>query len=389
MSRRRRKSFPILRQSQSFEQIMCGNPFPLSYGGPTFFCDRVHELERVRTHLFNGLDVILTGPQFAGKTVFVKRLFDDEEMQAHFHCLSADFSDVRHLDETVGILREACRPLLGASLPSSSEPSRRSRAAEVLHQRILAEVSGLFQALGALDKPVILALDEFSQLALLRDRHQAEAVFRTALQASPRISAVFTGSDLAMLGAMFRSPIRPFFMTGTFANLDPIKCDVWAGFAESLFEENGKHCPQIVFREFFALLGKRTGLVQRWLHELFRLTPEGGTADLGLGRLALEAATAAGALLYRETFGSLGRNQRSLMTALAFAGSVPSVTDPQFLSSCGLTAAQARGARRTLAGQGAGSLIETERLPNGTEQWRIIDAYFARWIRQQGGSADD
>jgi hypothetical protein len=67
------------------------NPFVYEgYEGPSYFCDRTEETEKVISHLQNGRNLTLVSPRKVGKTGLIKHVFqrlkqEDEDNRYSFN----------------------------------------------------------------------------------------------------------------------------------------------------------------------------------------------------------------------------------------------------------------------------------------------------------------
>jgi len=126
------------------------NPFLIvGYQGPEYFCDREKETEVILSALHNGRNITLVSPRRMGKTGLIR------------HCFQ--------LDE-------------------------------------------IFHYLAVSDKPCIVAIDEFQQVAQYPEKN-AEALLRTYVQHCNKAHFIFAGSQRYLMGEMFISPARPFYQS--------------------------------------------------------------------------------------------------------------------------------------------------------------------------------
>ena len=79
----------------------------------------------------------------------------------------------------------------------------------------------IFQYLGHADKPCIVAIDEFQQIAKYPEKN-IEAQLRTHIQKLRNCNFIFAGSERHMMQEMFTSAVRPFYHSADMLELKAI-----------------------------------------------------------------------------------------------------------------------------------------------------------------------
>ena len=74
------------------------------------------------------------------------------------------------------------------------------------------QLDEIFHYLAVSDKPCIVAIDEFQQVAQYPEKN-AEALLRTYVQHCNKAHFIFAGSQRYLMGEMFISPARPFYQS--------------------------------------------------------------------------------------------------------------------------------------------------------------------------------
>lgn len=100
-------------------------------------------------------------------------------------------------------------------------------------------IEEIFKYLETADKPCLVAIDEFQQIAKYPEKN-VEAILRTHIQKCTNTAFVFSGSQRHMMQNIFFSASRPFFQSATFMNLDAISEDVYCSFVRQHFENGCK-----------------------------------------------------------------------------------------------------------------------------------------------------
>ena len=103
------------------------------------------------------------------------------------------------------------------------------------------------------DKPCIVALDEFQQIAEFQEK-RVEATLRGIIQNCSNTSFIFSGSKQHSIEQMFHSKSRPFYQNAQLMDLHPLDRDVYADFVCRLFAQYGKEIdpgiPSSIYDEY-------------------------------------------------------------------------------------------------------------------------------------------
>ena len=159
---------------------------------------------------------------------------------------------------------------------STGLPSFSVGLGEILHPE--ATLDEIFSFLEGADKPCIVAIDEFQTIANYEQKN-IEATLRTRIQTMRNTSFIFAGSERSILSQMFFSYSRPFYQSASFMHLDAIERDVYADFAEKMFEGYGKKLDRNAVYDLYDLLQGYTFYMHRVLNEAFSLLPSGQVCD--------------------------------------------------------------------------------------------------------------
>jgi uncharacterized protein len=97
--------------------------------------------------------------------------------------------------------------------------------AQIPEESIEDLLVGLDAAAKKVNKRVVVCLDEFQQVGLLKDHHAMEAAIRHAVEQSSHITYIFSGSSRHLLHQMFHTKSRPLYHLCELMELDRIKAE--------------------------------------------------------------------------------------------------------------------------------------------------------------------
>jgi len=234
------------------------NPFLVkNYISKKYFCDREYELGVLLRNTKNNINTTLISPRRLGKTALLFRFFEDIEENNNLESIYIDIYSSRNLSDFVMLLAEAIlkkftmkssvgkkfmkllkgfRPLFtfdeitGAPQVMFNFQSENDKELTLLK---------LLQFIDQQQSPVIVAIDEFQQIANYPEKN-IEALLRTYIQQLKQVLFIFSGSQKHTLVEMFMSAKRPFYSSTQFLNLEPINTEKYKAFIRSNFEEGKK-----------------------------------------------------------------------------------------------------------------------------------------------------
>jgi hypothetical protein len=229
------------------------NPFHLKgYHGPALFCDRVEETNLLIENANNGVNTTLLSLRRMGKTGLIHHAFNKMDKEKEWTCIYVDIYATQSLAEFTNQLASAILtafpqnnsmgknfidmikgfsptisydPLTG--IPEISFSYSQPRQYE-------HSLKGLFEFLEKQNKHVVIALDEFQQIANYPEKN-TEALLRTIIQSLKKVVFIFCGSHKHLLMEMFNSAKRPFFSSTQPLYLDVIASGEYRKFIKKLF----------------------------------------------------------------------------------------------------------------------------------------------------------
>jgi len=230
------------------------NPFlTKSYVSKEYFCDREDELGLLLGNVENGRDTTLISPRRMGKTGLIFRFFEYiRDQKLDIRAVYVDIFASRSLGDFVRQLAEAIlknypeqtsfgkkfmkflkglRPLISYNA-ISGEPQ-----IQIFYQTPQDKeytISELLQFLDRQDVQILIAIDEFQQIAAYPEKN-VEALLRTCIQQLKNIRFIFCGSNHSLMLQIFSNASRPFFGATHYLFLGKIRHEKYAQFIQEIF----------------------------------------------------------------------------------------------------------------------------------------------------------
>lgn len=368
------------------------NPFIVGrYLAPEYFCDREEETDFLRKQMRNGRNVALISPRRLGKTGLIHHFFHQADVREQFYTFFIDIYATSSLTELVYLLGKAIFEQLK---PRST--AWRERFLQVVSslrvgfkldavtgnptfdiglgdiQSPETTLSEIFRYLEEADRPCIVAIDEFQQVASYAEQN-TEALLRTHIQKCSQTLFIFSGSKRHLMTQMFNSPAKPFYQSAIGMTLQPLDRAVYADFARRLFALNGRRLANGVAEEVYDYTEGYTWFMQMLMNELFALTPIGSTCTPEYIANARSNILQAQDGLYRELLANLSIKQRQLLQAIAREGRVAGITSSAFIRSHHLPSASS-------VQSAARPLLENDIITQTDGTYRLYDFFLSQWL---------
>ena len=237
----------------------------------------------------------------------------------------------------------------------------------------------IFTYLDSADKPCLVAIDEFQQIAEYEEKN-IEALLRGHIQKMHNCHFVFAGSKQSIMSEMFQSPARPFYKSADPLELKPIDMKVYVEFASRLFGEYGKRIENSVIEDVYKLFGGYTFYMQRTFNEAFASVTNGGECTTQTISDALDDILMMNEVQFAEIFSTLSENQKRVLAAIASEEPVKSVNTSDFIGKYHLhTASTVNAAIR--------KLIKENLLLMEKREYSIPDKFLRLWINRMYNNA--
>lgn len=360
---------------------------------PEYFCDRVNESNRLIKSVSNGNNLVVISPRRMGKTGLIQFCYDKPEIANEYYTF---FIDILHTSS----LREFTY-LLGRAIYDALLP--RSRKMASLFIQTIKSISGkfgfdpvtnlptfnlelgdiekpeytleeIFRYLAKADKPCIIAIDEFQQIAKYPEKN-IEALLRTHIQKLSNSNFIFAGSDRHLMQEMFTSSARPFYHSSDILELKAIPSEIYVPFVVKHFEKCNKKISVENVDWVYTLFKGHTYYIQRTFNEAFADTVEGEECSKEIITSAIDNMINANDTIFREILSNIPEKQKPLLYAIARDGEAERITSSEFIKKHSLASASSVQAA-------AKKLLERDVITQLNKKYSVTDKLFAMWINR-------
>uniref|UniRef100_A0A7C4VU01 ATP-binding protein n=1 Tax=Fervidobacterium thailandense TaxID=1008305 RepID=A0A7C4VU01_9BACT len=233
-------------------EIMKRNPFKFGVvvDGDDF-CDRGREIEELLSDIKSGIHVTIISPRRYGKTSLIKNLFNRVDFAQTFY---VDLMGITTLEAFLSTYTTAILTGLG-----------KRKKVETLVRKFLPKVDGIQITLGTvgfslriaptannveevlsiterLDKPVIIALDEFQEILNIQETDLL-AILRKNAQFFKNTILIFSGSKRHVMRDIFLNHEKPFYRFSKVLSLGLLDKGEASNFIKRKFDETGFDIP--------------------------------------------------------------------------------------------------------------------------------------------------
>ncbi len=363
---------------------------------PEYFCDRVQESARLIKSVTNGNNLVIISPRRMGKTGLIRFCYDKPEIADEYYTFFIDILHTSSLREFTYLLgREIYETLLPRSRkmadlfiqtiksisgkfgfdPISSMPTFNVELGDI--DRPEYTLDEIFQYLAHADKPSIVAIDEFQQIAKFPEKN-IEAQLRTHIQKLRNCNFIFAGSERHMMQEMFTSAARPFYHSADMLELKAIVPEIYIPFIVGHFEKRNRRIAPADVERVYNLFKGHTYYVQKTFNEAFADTPEGDECTLETLRAAIDNMIASNDTIFREILSNIPEKQKELLYAIAKEGEAERITSAAFIKRHSLTSASSVQSAMK-------KLLEKDIITEINKVFSVTDKLFAMWINRLYG----
>ena len=360
---------------------------------PEYFCDRVKESARLIKSITNGNNLVIISPRRMGKTGLIRFCYNKPEIDKEYYTFFIDILHTSSLREfTFALGQEIYNTLLPRSQkmalaflqtvksicgklafdPVSGMPSFNIELGDI--ERPEYTLEEIFKYLNSADKPCIVAIDEFQQIAKYPEKN-IEALLRTHIQKSGNSNFIFAGSERHMMQEMFTSAARPFYNSTDILELNAIPAEIYTKFVVYHFERRNKRISQNDVRVFYDLFKGHTYYMQRTFNEAFADTPEGETCTKEIIDNAVNTMIDSSDTIFREILSNIPENQKSVLYAIAKDGEATQIHSSYFISRHKLKSASSVQAA-------VKRLLDRDIITEINKVYSVNDKLFAMWINK-------
>lgn len=370
------------------------NPFFIGrYVGAQYFCDREKDTDTLIKHIVNGRNVALISPRRLGKSGLIHHTFAQKSIQENYVTIYVDIYSTSNLCEMAKALSESIVKAIrsqqkwhdrlfdfikslriGFKTDAVSGDSTFNIGIGDL-QYPEKTISELFELLEQLDKPCILAIDEFQQIREYPEK-TSEAFIRTRVQQCSRTSFIFCGSKRHMMTDIFYSPAKPFFQSVISHTLQPIPMETYIDFAGRMFAKKGKMIDKFTIRLVYSMFNGCTWYMQMIMNELFALMDKDTVCTPEYIDIAWENIVLAQEDRFISIMHSLAPKQKQILEAIAKEKTVEGITSSEFIKRHNLVSASSVQAALK-------PLLKNDIVINEDGKYRIYDYFFADYLARK------
>jgi len=368
------------------------NPFITSgYVSKEYFCDREEETNQLIREIKNGNNLALISTRRMGKTGLIMHCFNNKEIQEHCRTFFVDIYATKSLRDFVfalsKVILEGLKPFgisalekfwnfvkslrAGITFDPAGNPSFNIGLGDIHEPQ--ATLDEIFAYLNKSDKPCLVAIDEFQQIASYTEEN-VEAILRTHIQHCNNVHFIFAGSQHHTIGNIFLSPSRPFYQSVSMMYLTSISIFKYSDFAISHFEHAKKTIQKEVIANIYHQFDGITWYMQKMLNAMYEMTPQGGVCDMSFISYAIENILNSFQYAYSEMIFRLPEKQKELLVAMAKEGKVQAPTSGDFVSKYKLHSSSS--VQAALKG-----LLEKDFITKEKDEYQVYDKFFAIWLR--------
>lgn len=358
---------------------------------PAYFCDRAEESARLIKSISNGNNMVIISPRRMGKTGLIQFCYENPEIRDNYYTFFIDILHTSSLREFTYLLgREIYEKLLSRSHkmvdlfmrtiksisgkfgfdPISGSPTFNIELGDIDRPEYTLEE--IFRYLEAADKPCIMAIDEFQQVAQYGEKNM-EALLRTHIQKIRNSNFIFAGSERHMMQEMFLSASRPFYHSADMLELKAIQPEVYLPFIAGHFEQRNRHISTTDIKKVYDLFKGHTYYLQKTFNEAFADTMPGEECTLEMIRTAIDNMIAANDTIFREILSNIPEKQKELLYAIARDGEAQRITSANFIKRHSLSSASSVQSAVT-------KLLEKDIITELHKEYSVTDKLFAMWI---------
>lgn len=364
---------------------------------PQYFCDRIEESARLIKSITNGNNMVIISPRRMGKTGLIQFCYEKPEIKNEYYTFFIDILHTSSLREFTYLLgREIFETLLPRSKkmttlfiqtlksisgkfgfdPISGLPAFNIELGDI--ERPEYTLDEIFRYLATADKPCIVAIDEFQQVAKYPEKN-IEALLRTHIQKIRNSNFIFAGSERHMMQEMFLSASRPFYHSADILELKAIVPEIYIPFIVRHFEQRNRRIEATNVEKVYSLFKGHTYYIQKTFNEAFADTPLSKECTLDTIREAITNMVASNDTIFREILSNIPEKQKELLYAIAKDGEAERITSAQFIKRHKLSSASS-------VQSAVKKLLEKDVITEINKIFSVTDKLFAMWINQIYGN---
>ena len=372
---------------------MVANPF--LYGcivDSEHFCPRPRLQQRLSSCFQSGQNVAVMGPRRVGKSSLIHNAAGSIRGTTLVY---ADLWGVRTLEDLIrrcvqaldaiedkaSLLQRISRALPGLTITMSVDPvtgapsmtptatARGKQAPESV-----ARIARLWESLADGKQKIIVALDEFQDVAAMQDSGQILGILRREIQTLGRIPFCFSGSIRNDMWRLFGDEGSAFYKSAAILEVSSDDFDDWKGFLRGRFQTGRLRVSDTILDRIIELADGNPGDTQQLCAAVWDVVKSSSARTAGSDHLsqALLQVFADERKGYEQIVADVSGQQLAVLRAIARLGG-SSIQSGDFLAAAGIThASSARAAATRLTSRRI--LQET---PDGL---KFSNPFFRAWL---------
>lgn len=363
-----------------------------------YFCDRKVESKTIQKAINNGNNLVLISPRRMGKTGLVRYCYDFEFEKDEYYTFFIDILHTTSLQEFTYLLgRKIYETVLPKSKkmmtafihtlksisgqfgfdPISNTPTFDLSLGDIVRPELTLEE--IFYYLEHADRPCIVTIDEFQQIAKYPEKN-VEALLRTHIQNMGNCQFIFAGSEYHIMQEMFISAAHPFYNSADILELKPIEESVYADFVTSWMQRYEKDIEPETIHLVYQLFRGNTYGMQKTFNEVFALMNDGEVCTKEIITKAINNIVDSKEPLFQELLSIIPEKQKPLLYAIAADGEVEKPTSAAFIKRHKLTSASA-------VQYAAKQLMTSGLITKLHGKYSLNEQFFDIWINRMYGKA--
>lgn len=369
------------------------NPFVIGkYVNKDYFCDREKESELLVHHILNGRHVTIMSERRLGKTGLIEHVFSNH-LPDNYETFLIDIYTCKNLREMVYLLASEVFKKISKKQPLLERLLRIVRSVKTtisydtvtglpelgfglgeIHQPEVT-LDEILNYLETSEKTCVVAIDEFQKIASFEEDN-LEALLRTKIQHLKNTQFVFAGSERHLLEGIFNNPVRPFYNSVVFMQLQPINQDEYIRFCQRMFSLYDKSVSEMLVGRLYDCFLGITWYLQLSMNEAFTMAERGGYVGEEAYEQILNHLVDSKRFTFEDRYASLTEKQKTVLQAIAaeFPKNV-TMTSQEFIAKYNLkTASSVQTAVKGLTEKG---ILNDH---HGTK--RPTDLLFMLWLKK-------
>ena len=369
------------------------NPFTTSgYISPEYFCDREKETKRLKSAIQNNSNVTLLSIRRMGKTGLIKHVYNSIEGK-NSNLVYVDIAHTENLQDFIklfsnsilkkfqskpekffkelGSMLRNLRPIMKFDEKTGDPqisltfltPGDAESSLDSIFEYLL-EQSG--------KKQICIAIDEFQQITKYPEKN-IEALLRSKIQQTPRVSFVFSGSKNSIMHSIFYDARRPFYQSTELLHLDKIDNTSYLEFIKAKFQIAGVTIEDKIIELILEWTRTHTYYVQYFCYKLFSLSEKTILKDTFY--FATDSILEENETIYQGYKNILTDSQWNLLKAIAMEGSVSKPTAIDFIKKYSLGSASS-------VSYLIKKLLQIDFLYEESGNYYVYDVFFSRWLER-------